>query len=62
MLVLWVLIGVSTSWLFGTHAHRNLHHHFRETATDEAYSLPTSLVPPPPKPPELAEYFSLFKK
>jgi len=62
MLGLWVLIGVSTSWLFGTQAHRKLHHDFRETATDEAYSLPASLVSPPPEPPEMAEYFSLFKK
>jgi len=62
LIVIWVVIGVVTSWLFGAHAHGKLHHHFRETATDDAYSLPAALVPPPPEPPELEEYFSLFKK
>jgi len=62
IIVIWVAIGLITSWRFGTHAYRQLHDNFRETATDDAYSLPASLVPPPPEPPELEQYFSLFKK
>jgi hypothetical protein len=53
---------VINSWLFGAHAHRKLHHEFRETATEEAEPGPVSILPPPQEAPELEEYFSLFKK